>query len=115
MTRSTFSAAAKLLLGRPIRPRWFEPLLGRHPHLVWILTNLVVIALYFSLGVAVSEFFARYGLFPAPIWLPASIALAAAMVGGARVMPGIFIGSLITNLVLFEPAIHVVALISLTN
>lgn len=115
MTQSTFHVAAKLLLGRPIRPRWFEPLLGRHPHLAWMSTNLVVVALYFSLGVAVSEFFARYGLFPAPIWLPASIALAAAMLGGARVMPGIFIGSFVTNLVLFEPTIHVVALISLTN
>lgn len=115
MTRSTFSVVAKLLLGRPIRPRWFEPLVARHPHLVWITANAVVIALYFSLGVAVSEFFARYGLFPAPIWLPASIALAAAMVGGARVMPGLFVGSFITNLALFEPTIHVVALISLTN
>lgn len=115
MTRSTFSAAAKILLGRPIRPSWFEPLVARHPHFVWVSTNAVVIVLYFSLGVAVSEFFARYGLFPAPIWLPASIALAAAMVGGARVMPGIFIGSFITNLALFEPTIHVVALISLTN
>lgn len=115
MNQSSFSVAAKLLLGRPIRPRWFEPLVVRHPRLVWISTNVAVIVLYLSLGVAVSEFFARYGLFPAPIWLPASIALAAAMLGGARVMPGIFIGSFVTNLALFEPNIRVVGLISLTN
>lgn len=115
MIHSTFSAAAKLLLSRPIRPRWFEPLVTRHPYLVWISTNAAVVVLYFTLGIAVSEFFARYGLFPAPIWLPASIALTAAMLAGVRVMPGVFIGSFLTNLVLFEPTIHVVALISLTN
>lgn len=115
MTRSTFNTVVKVLLGRPIRPRWFEPLVQQHPHLVWASTNVVVVALYYSLGVAVSEFFARYGLFPAPIWLPASIALASAMLGGARVMPGLFAGSFITNLTLFAPAAHVVVLTSLTN
>lgn len=114
MSRSTLDITA-LLMGRPVRPRWFEPLVARRPVAVWTATNVAVVLLYFGLGVAVSEFFAAFGLFPAPIWLPASIALTAAMLGGARVVPGLFVGSFITNLVLFAPTIHVVALISFTN
>jgi signal transduction histidine kinase len=81
----------------------------------WVAANLVTAALYFLLGMVVSQFFATYGLFPAPIWLPTGIAMVAAMVGGAWMLPGIFLGSFLTNDLLFAPALHVSIIISTTN
>src|SRR5712672_333248 len=81
----------------------------------WIFANAVVAALYFAMGYIVSVFFAAYGLFPAPIWLPASIATVAAMIGGWRCLPGIFLGSFLANSVLFDPPLHITTIISLTN
>jgi integral membrane sensor domain MASE1 len=103
------------LLARSVRPSWFEALLGRHPLIAWLALNAATTALYFVLGIAVSRFFSAFGFFPAPIWLPASVALAAAMIGGARVAPGLFLGSCLTNAVLFDAPAHVVAMISFTN
>jgi len=103
------------LLSRPVRPSWFEALLARQPALAWLALNATTALTYFVLGFAVSRFFSTFGLFPAPIWLPASVALAAAMIGGARVAPGLFLGSCLANAVLFDAPAHVVALISFTN
>jgi len=80
-----------------------------------VLWNLAVAAAYFLLGLAVARFFAAFGLFPAPIWLPASIALAAAMLGGPRLAPGLFVGSFLANDILFSPPVLVTVAISLTN
>jgi two-component system cell cycle sensor histidine kinase PleC len=63
----------------------------------------------------VSQFFAAYGLFPAPIWLPTGIAVVAAMLGQLRMLPGIFLGSFLTNAVLFAPPLHVTTIISVGN
>ena len=81
----------------------------------WIGGNLAATALYFLLGLIVSRFFAAYGLFPAPIWLPAGIATVAAMAGGAGMLPGIFLGSFLTNDLLFAPPLYVTTIISATN
>lgn len=81
----------------------------------WIGANLVVLIGYCVLGLAVSRFFARYGLFPAPIWLPASIGVVAAMAGGLRVFPGLFAGSLIINYLVFDPPLAEALMISVTN
>ena len=81
----------------------------------WFVANAVVVALYFALGLIVNWFFASYGLFPAPIWLPSSLAVVAAMIGNIWLLPGIFLGSFLTNEVLFSPPLHVTAIISLTN
>jgi two-component system, cell cycle sensor histidine kinase PleC len=81
----------------------------------WLVATALVSTLYFGLGYVVSVFFAAYGLFPAPIWLPTSVAMVAAMMGGWRFLPGIFLGSFITNSVLFAPPLHITAIISLTN
>jgi signal transduction histidine kinase len=83
--------------------------------LFWGAVNLAAILAYYGLGYAVGSFFAAYGLFPAPIWLPASIALVAAMVGGWRVFPGLFLGSLWINATHFGAPLPVAAVISLTN
>jgi signal transduction histidine kinase len=81
----------------------------------WVIANVAVTGLYFALGWVVSRFFAAYGLFPAPIWLPTGIAVVAAMVGRVRLFPGIFLGSYLTNAVLFAPSVHVTAIISFSN
>ena len=83
--------------------------------LKWPAANVVVAAAYFALGWLVSKFFAAYGLFPAPIWLPVAIAMVAAIAGLWRVFPGIFAGSFAANAMLFAPAIHITTIISLTN
>jgi len=81
----------------------------------WAVANTVAALLYCTLGWAVSEFFARFGLFPAPIWLPSSIAVVAAMIGGLRLAPGLFLGSLVANYALFDPPLAEACIISLGN
>ena len=93
---------------------WLRPQDNRGPG-YWAAANVVTAVLYCTLGYAVSRFFAQYGLFPAPIWLPASVAVVAAMVGGRRVFPGIFAGSLIVNYALFDPPFLEACVISVTN
>ena len=95
----------------PWRPTW----LGAGRWTPWIGANLATALLYFALGWVVSTFFAAYGLFPAPIWLPTGIAMVAAMVGGFRLLPGIFLGSFLTNHLLFAPPVLVTTVISLSN
>jgi two-component system cell cycle sensor histidine kinase PleC len=108
-------AAGPWWRARAIHPAWFDRLVARGPIATWCATNVVVGALYVACGLAVANFFAVYGLFPAPIWLPASIALGAAVLGGVRVAPGIFIGSFIDNYALFDPPFHMAAMISFGN
>ncbi len=80
-----------------------------------LLGNLAVAALYFSFGTASGLFFGAYGLFPAPIWLPAGIAAVACMIGGARMLPGIFAGSFLVNYLLLDSTAGTAGLISVGN
>jgi signal transduction histidine kinase len=105
-------------ISTPVLPQ--TTLTSRHPIwsnrlLFWSAVNLAAILAYYGLGYAVGSFFAAYGLFPAPIWLPASIAFVAAMVGGWRVFPGLFLGSLWINATHFGAPLLVASVISLTN
>jgi diguanylate cyclase (GGDEF)-like protein/PAS domain S-box-containing protein len=77
--------------------------------------NLLTIAAYFMLGIAVALFFKAFGVFPAPNWPSASIALTAALLGGRRLWPGIFVGSFLTNFLLFEAPAMVAVSVSVTN
>lgn len=79
------------------------------------LDNLAVAGIYWVLGFGVASFFQAFGLFPAPNWPSASVALAAAMLGGPRLWPGIFVGSFVTNFTLFAAPAPVAAAISVTN
>jgi signal transduction histidine kinase len=83
--------------------------------IAWAAANTIVAVAYFGLGLVVSTFFSSYGLFPAPIWLPTAVATVAGMVGGLRMMPGIFLGSFIVNAGLFAASPQVSTIISLTN
>jgi signal transduction histidine kinase len=77
--------------------------------------TVVTLLGYFAMGWVVSRFFAAYGLFPAPIWLPTAIATIAAMIGGVRLLPGIFLGSFLVNGVLFAAPLVITTVISTTN
>ncbi|ONG56537.1 hypothetical protein BKE38_05735 [Pseudoroseomonas deserti] len=81
----------------------------------WMGANLAVMLAYLALGWAVGRFFAVFGLFPAPIWLPAGLAATAAMLGGWRLLPGIFLGSFAVNALVFEGGPALAAVISLGN
>jgi two-component system cell cycle sensor histidine kinase PleC len=94
---------------------WMPAALANASVVTWGVVNLGVATAYFVLGMIVSRFFAAYGLFPAPIWLPAGIATVSAMAGSVRVVPGIFLGALLTNALLFHPPLIVSFIISVTN
>jgi diguanylate cyclase (GGDEF)-like protein/PAS domain S-box-containing protein len=80
-----------------------------------IARNLAVALLYWLFAYAVAKFFAAYGLFPAPTWPSAGVAWFAAAVGGPACWPGIFIGSLLANYILFTPPLPIVLGISIGN
>src|SRR5262245_41541812 len=110
------SFIAKRLFSVPAQPNpWMPSYLAHGGVGGWVGANLVTAFLYFALGAIVSRFFAAYGVFPAPIWLPSGIATVAAMAGEARLLPGIFLGSFFLNGLLFEAPIHTTAIISLGN
>jgi signal transduction histidine kinase len=98
-------------VANPWLPRSFES----GGNWMWLFGNLAVAAGYFALALIVSRFFAAYGLFPAPIWLPASVAMVAALAGGLGAAPGIYAGAFVANFVLFEPPIAEAAAIAATN
>ena len=81
----------------------------------WVMMNLSVALAYLGLGCAVGYFFAAFGLFPAPIWLPAGIAATACMLGGWRLVPGVFLGSFVVNALVFDATPAVAATISVSN
>jgi two-component system, cell cycle sensor histidine kinase PleC len=77
--------------------------------------NLAVMLGYGLTGLVVAQFFAAFGRLPSPIWLPAGIALAAALLGRAPVAPGLFAGSVAVNAILFQAPLWVTLVISFTN
>jgi hypothetical protein len=106
------AAAASPLASR--KPRPTAPGLLAGPGRL-LLGNLVAALLYAGLGAAVGTFFGQYGLFPAPIWLPAGIAAVACLLGGARLVPGLFLGSFAVNWLLLDASLLTSVLISLSN
>jgi two-component system, cell cycle sensor histidine kinase PleC len=100
---------------RPLPNPWTPAFLQDIDWRGWSAATLVTVLGYFAMGLVVSRFFAAYGLFPAPIWLPTAIATIAAMVGGARLWPGIFLGSCLINGAWFEAPLVTTAIISTMN
>jgi predicted signal transduction protein with EAL and GGDEF domain len=60
-------------------------------------------------------YFAQYQMWPAPIWLPAGIALYAALSIGRRSWPGIFVGALLTDSISFGQAPGPAAMLALAD
>ena len=83
------------------------------PSLAW--QNLLVAIGYWLLAFLVKWYFSRYQMWPAPIWAPAGIALFAALSMGRRSWPGIFLGSLFTNVITFSEPFAWAAVVSAGN
>jgi diguanylate cyclase (GGDEF)-like protein len=79
------------------------------------LDNLAVAGGYYLLALGTSIFLSAYGVFPAPLWPSASVALTAALIGGPRLWPGIYAGSLLANYTLFGAGLPLAIGISVTN
>jgi signal transduction histidine kinase len=94
---------------------WQPPAFAAGGAAPMLASNLAVALAYFALALIVSRFFAAYGLFPAPIWLPASVAMVGALAGGNAIVPGIFAGAFFANYVLFDPPVAEAAAIAATN
>ncbi|MFN8701447.1 MAG: ATP-binding protein [Rhodospirillales bacterium] len=84
---------------------WLPDFLQTRRAVPWLAANGAVATAYFVLATIVSRFFAEYGLFPAPIWLPTSVAMVAAIAGGFGLAGGIFVGAFLANFVLFDTPI----------
>ncbi|WP_158611653.1 GGDEF domain-containing protein [Teichococcus wenyumeiae] len=118
------SVAPKAAMGlswlprRGAQPRpepWLPGWCQRRSASFWVMMNLSVALAYLGLGCAVGYFFSVFGLFPAPIWLPSGIAATACMLGGRRLVPGIFLGSFVVNALVFGAAPGVAAAVSVGN
>ncbi len=62
--------------------------------------NVLAAAAYWQASLLVLWYFSRYEISPAPIWLPAGVALFAALVLGNWSWPGIFVGCLLGTITL---------------
>ena len=80
-----------------------------------LLENLWVLGAYWLVAVLVKEYFSRYQMWPAPLWVPAGLAMFAALSLGREIWPGIFLGSFLTNAVTFHEPVIWAALISSGN
>jgi len=63
---------------------------------LWLLTSGLGLA-YFGVVEITGKLFAAYGLFPAPFWPAASVAMVGVWYSGRAAWPGIFIGALLAN------------------
>ena len=94
---------------------WVPAALQTRRTVPWLVANMAVAGAYFALATVVSRFFAEYGLFPAPIWLPTSVAMVAAIAGGFGLAGGIFAGAFLANFVLFGTPVLPALAIATTN
>jgi len=71
-----------------------------------VFQNIWVVGAYWLLAVLAKEYFSRYQMWPAPLWVPAGFAMFAALSIGREIWPGLFLGSFLTNAITFhDPAI----------
>ncbi len=89
---------------------------GAGPHLPdLILKNIWTGGAYWLLAALVKDYFSSYTMWPAPLWLPAGIAMFAALSMGRTIWPGIFVGSYLTNVVTFHDSVFWAMVVSCGN
>jgi diguanylate cyclase (GGDEF)-like protein len=67
-----------------------------------LFANIATFAGYSLSALVVRWYFSQFALLPSPFWLPAGIAFFAAVRQGWRVIPGILLGSLFAEIVVFS-------------
>jgi len=77
--------------------------------------NALIAGAYWGSAALVQWYFARYQMWPAPIWLPAGVSLFAALAIGRWSWPGIFLGALLTDTISFGEPVARAAVLSLGN
>ncbi|WP_207478906.1 sensor histidine kinase [Arenibaculum pallidiluteum] len=80
-----------------------------------LFANFGVALAYVGWAALVDLIFRRYGYFPAPLWLPASVALVAVALWGPRAWPGLAAGAFIANAALVGVDARVSAVVSVGN
>jgi len=83
--------------------------------LKWCAGNVTVGAAYWLVAVWVRWYFARYQMSPAPIWLPAGVAMFAVLAMEGSIWPGLFVGSLLTGTISFADSAWWPAVIAAGN
>ncbi len=81
--------------------------------LLW--QNALVAGSYWGLAALVKWYFSSYQMWPAPLWLPAGVALFAAVAVGRWSWPGIFLGALLTDTISFHEPLAWAACFSFGN
>jgi diguanylate cyclase (GGDEF)-like protein len=76
---------------------------------------MAVAGVYWSLAALVQWYFSSYQMWPAPLWLPAGVALYAAITIGRWSWPGIFVGALLTDTFSFHEPLGWAAFFSFGN
>lgn len=77
--------------------------------------SVVITAAYCALGLVTLRFFAAYGLFPVPLWLPAAAAFVAVVMRGAMAIPGIALGAFLLNRYAIEASLVTSLALALGN
>jgi diguanylate cyclase (GGDEF)-like protein len=91
------------------------PETGARRVLYLLAANVLVGSVYWGVSVLVRWYFSRYQMWPAPIWFPAGVSMFAAFSIGPWSWPGIFAGSLLTNMVSFRESFFLGALVAFGN
>lgn len=80
-----------------------------------VLQNIWVLGAYWLLAVLAKEYFSRYQMWPAPLWVPAGFAMFAALSIGREIWPGLFQGSFLTNAITFYDSVIWATMIACGN
>jgi diguanylate cyclase (GGDEF)-like protein len=97
-------------------PRFSKAESARRDHILSLVSrNTMVACAYWSLAALGKWYFSSYQMWPAPLWLPAGVALFAAVAVGRWSWVGIFLGALLTDTITFREPLAWAACYSFAN
>jgi integral membrane sensor domain MASE1 len=116
---AVFMAAEVIFQGRELRFGHQADLAGTPPTGLGarqlVLQNIWVLGAYWLLAVLAKEYFSHYQMWPAPLWVPAGLAMFAALAIGREIWPGLLFGSFLTNAITFHDPIIWATIIACGN